>query len=40
MALHPQLQVEAVYLRLLCAPAYADRRKEVLATLASARYRE
>jgi tetratricopeptide (TPR) repeat protein len=36
MSRHPGLRVDDNYLRLLCAPAYADRRKEVLAALAVA----
>jgi DNA-binding SARP family transcriptional activator/Tfp pilus assembly protein PilF/TolB-like protein len=36
MIRHPDLRVDGGYLRLLSAPAYADRREEVLKALASA----
>ncbi len=36
MTRHPGLNVDESYLRLLCAPVYAERRTEVLAALANA----
>ncbi len=36
MTRHPGLRVDGGYLRLLSAPAYADRREGVLKALASA----
>jgi hypothetical protein len=40
VAAHPGLRINYGYLQMLRAPVYEDRRKQVLAALVSAGYRE